>query len=602
MAKRSPHPDALFDAACDGCLTAEDRAALEALCSQSAQSLERYLDSVRWHAELAWQLHPRAPFSVEELKRLATAERWNEQLYAAVAGSPCEASLSPSAARSAAWPSSAARTKRFLLSHPWLLSFATATVTLLVIVATTAYLRMPQRNFAHPPNGTNVEKNGVQPFVATLGDVDDCRWGNAAGEEVPAKAFYRGRRLRSEETLHLLSGLAEIRFRDGAMVVLEGPCAFAPEGPRLGRLERGRLAATINKESAGFTVGTPLGDVVDLGTEFALDVSDGADSIDVVVFSGEVRFDRPAAKGGGYVAGRDEESPSGDSITLDAGHGAVRIAPAKEGEGVVVRPIPSNGGLARLRDHLDPKAVPGPLRDSFHVGDGRAASKYEYVAGPLAGQAPDLGGGMLGAWTAALGDDSRAQVRTEGLRHGDPRYAAASGGSVLLAGSHQIFSRRLRKPVTSATAGTLYLSFLMRLDTVAEAANDFRVFSLRQGAGAEPDRRRFSIGTAHHGGIELRINQSALKENLGAADGNVNLYVAKFTFSAAENGDSVTVWRNPDLNLGADPPGGVSLDGFDLAFDRLALQHGERTNDERSTAFDEVRMGATWGEVTTQAE
>ena len=87
--------------------------------------------------------------------------------------------------------------------------------------------------------------------------------------------------------LRLNRGLAEIRFRSGAAVILQGPVACVLESPSHLSLQRRRISAKASKEAIGFTVRTDQATVVDLGTEFGVS-SEGSGKTDVHVFRGQV--------------------------------------------------------------------------------------------------------------------------------------------------------------------------------------------------------------------------------------------------------------------------------------------------------------------------
>ena len=82
-------------------------------------------------------------------------------------------------------------------------------------------------------------------------------------------------------------GLVQITFESGVEVVIEAPASFEIHRPDLIILNEGRLAANVTPEGVGFTVGTPDAEVVDYGTEFAVEVV-GQHSSEVHVFRGEV--------------------------------------------------------------------------------------------------------------------------------------------------------------------------------------------------------------------------------------------------------------------------------------------------------------------------
>ncbi len=127
------------------------------------------------------------------------------------------------------------------------------------------------------PVGADVASaaSGVARIVA----LHECEWGQRP---------LRGGELLAGDVLDLRSGLAEIRFSSGATVILEGPVHFTCDQANSGTLTHGKLAARIDEPRAkGFTVQTPHASIVDLGTEFAVEVDDDGGA-DVHVFEGTV--------------------------------------------------------------------------------------------------------------------------------------------------------------------------------------------------------------------------------------------------------------------------------------------------------------------------
>ena len=90
--------------------------------------------------------------------------------------------------------------------------------------------------------------------------------------------------------LKLNSGLAQIEFLQGANVVLEGPVEFELSGPNEGSLVLGKLRANVPKVAQGFSIDTPKGKVVDLGTEFGLNVEEDGVT-EIYVYVGKVLFE-----------------------------------------------------------------------------------------------------------------------------------------------------------------------------------------------------------------------------------------------------------------------------------------------------------------------
>ncbi len=145
-----------------------------------------------------------------------------------------------------------------------------AVAALLLITAGLAWiLRGPGRE----------NEDGAGPAVAWLVNAQNCTW---ADDVAPAGNLGRGTVLKVER------GLAEIRFRCGARVVLEGPARLELLSEKSACLLRGKLTARVPGAATGFEVLSPQGKVIDLGTEFGVAVSDHG-ATDVYVFEGMVQ-------------------------------------------------------------------------------------------------------------------------------------------------------------------------------------------------------------------------------------------------------------------------------------------------------------------------
>ncbi len=98
--------------------------------------------------------------------------------------------------------------------------------------------------------------------------------------------FSRGSAVRTG-SYQLDEGLVQITFQSGVELVIEAPASFEIHGPEFMILNEGRLVANVPPEGVGFTVETPDAEVIDHGTEFAIEVV-GERSSEVHVFQGEV--------------------------------------------------------------------------------------------------------------------------------------------------------------------------------------------------------------------------------------------------------------------------------------------------------------------------
>lgn len=117
-------------------------------------------------------------------------------------------------------------------------------------------------------------------IVGVLTRTVDAEWqdNNAAAQA--------GQDLRKGK-FNLRHGLAEIRFDSGASVILEGPARIELISSNSMNVLEGKIVATVVRDAIGFVVNTPQGKVLDLGTEFGIQVDQSGQS-QVHVFAGEV--------------------------------------------------------------------------------------------------------------------------------------------------------------------------------------------------------------------------------------------------------------------------------------------------------------------------
>ncbi len=132
---------------------------------------------------------------------------------------------------------------------------------------------LPQRLFSKPA-----------PF-ATLVEAGGCQW---SGSTLPTLA---GSRL-SSGSLRLKQGRAHVGFDNGAQVFLEGPAVFYLHDANRAHLESGRIMAHVPQQAIGFTIETQTTDIVDLGTEFGVEVTPSG-ATEVQVLEGEVELGAP---------------------------------------------------------------------------------------------------------------------------------------------------------------------------------------------------------------------------------------------------------------------------------------------------------------------
>ena len=89
--------------------------------------------------------------------------------------------------------------------------------------------------------------------------------------------------------LVLPEGAVDLRLPSGVLLECQSPLMARFEHPMRLHLSQGRVDVDVGEEGSGFTVVTPVGEVVDLGTRFAVNASaDG--EVRVAVLSGQVEL------------------------------------------------------------------------------------------------------------------------------------------------------------------------------------------------------------------------------------------------------------------------------------------------------------------------
>lgn len=120
---------------------------------------------------------------------------------------------------------------------------------------------------------------------AVLTGVDGAEWGShpdlAQGDLVPSGE------------VHLRSGVAQLELFSGVTLVIEGDAAFEIHSSMEMSVSRGKLRANVPAPAHGFRIRSSEGEVVDLGTEFAVIITPGKSEVHVI--DGEVEW-HPAGK------------------------------------------------------------------------------------------------------------------------------------------------------------------------------------------------------------------------------------------------------------------------------------------------------------------
>jgi ferric-dicitrate binding protein FerR (iron transport regulator) len=175
-----------------------------------------------------------------------------------------------------------------------------------VAAAVLLFLTLLWRHSAPGERFADQTPEAVDHTVAVLLQAPGAEWENTG---MPAR---KGAPL-PPGWLRLKSGFAQIEFYSGATVILQGPAELRLISRMEAYCARGKLRATVPPQAQGFTIGSPKLDLVDLGTEFGLEV-DAADKTSVHVFQGRVELHEPDTS---RKSGTARELTTGQSGRLD---------------------------------------------------------------------------------------------------------------------------------------------------------------------------------------------------------------------------------------------------------------------------------------------
>jgi hypothetical protein len=108
-------------------------------------------------------------------------------------------------------------------------------------------------------------------------------------------------------------GMAQLEFMQGATAILEGPVKTTLVHDNAMELKLGKLRAHVPRVAVGFSVDLPMGKVIDLGTDFGIEVDDEG-SAEVYVFRGKISYQGIDIEGNEVRA----EVSGGEAIYLDS--------------------------------------------------------------------------------------------------------------------------------------------------------------------------------------------------------------------------------------------------------------------------------------------
>jgi ferric-dicitrate binding protein FerR (iron transport regulator) len=379
--------------------------------------------------------------------------------------------------------------------------------------------------------------------AGTLVFAENCDWSLAEGQRV------------STGSVQLTHGTALIRLDGGTELLLRGKVRLEIVSSGSADLEQGEVWVRAPQVAAGFTLHTPQGPVVDLGTEFHVSV-DAAQTA-VHVLEGTVQ-----AAGKVFEAGK-----------------ALRLEKQSTHE------------ISFQPQRLAEMMVQAPKREKWLVSE-----SFDYLAGDHDPGVLDGGVGWSGAWrlrSSADGENGYTGI-TRTMRVTDEKSLEAPAGKIFRL-------RSLAEPLAMNRDGVRYIS--LRFDEPsANTEQPFQTLSLSFHSSEQ------FIGPQ----ITLRVNQNRralIETGIGSGfasqsvihAGKNRLLVAKvLTREDGEDEISLRVYaegESPGLLEPAEWTVTSRSLRMDAALDLLMLQSSSQT----PRHIDDLRIGETWRSVTTHS-
>jgi len=449
---------------------------------------------------------------------------------------------------------------------------AAVAATVLVQVA----LREPSK-----PTETLVPVAAPASYVATLSQASDVEWGAAT------EAYRTGSRVLAGE-LELRKGVARLAYDGGVELIIEGPARLRLESGTAATLLSGKVVFRADDASTPFTLSTPTSILVDLGTEYAVEV--GPRREEVHVFSGEVqRVAKAAPRETQPQLLAAGEARHYSDASADAGEAAA-IEPEK-----FVRQLPAG-------EPASGDALAGLLAYEGFEYANEAALRDETAAG---------GSGFSGAWGGGFaryvnekqGDRIALNVDESLARAG--ASAASVGGAFDHTGFAKYF-RRLQTPVRLDSDGVYYFSYLLRregppLDPLNDVSLQLRQtdeLTADQQGGTIDRTKRLNFGVDRTNELYMHLERVGRRMPLPLSYGETYLLVTKVAASGAHPDQVFLRVYGPQEPVELQEPANWSASGppieSDLVFDWLEIHINSFT---RQT-IDEIRLGTTWSSVT----
>ncbi|EDY19634.1 LamG domain protein jellyroll fold domain protein [Chthoniobacter flavus Ellin428] len=153
-----------------------------------------------------------------------------------------------------------------------------------IVIGLAAWALWPKASLNSGNNRIAARDEATTSSVAMLSRGVNLEWDKSVGVPALNAPLPPG-------LLRLKSGVAEIEFFQGARLCIEGPAEIRLLSAGAAYCQYGKFSAHVPPPARGFRLSTPKGDIVDLGTDFGLDLNDK--SPELHVFKGEVELHQP---------------------------------------------------------------------------------------------------------------------------------------------------------------------------------------------------------------------------------------------------------------------------------------------------------------------
>jgi FecR protein len=168
-----------------------------------------------------------------------------------------------------------------------------------------------------------VQTNSPSVVAHVSQETQNCEWfvDHTGRGDIPRNE------IRAGETIRITRGQLKLIYDNGTVVTLHSPAIYNVRSSMLARVWLGKLTAKVAKGAEGFTFETPRANVIDLGTEFGIEVNDNG-ATDVVVFKGEVDLNYLNRT---HEGSRQQRLSMGEGVHLDSQGTASRIVSITNG-------------------------------------------------------------------------------------------------------------------------------------------------------------------------------------------------------------------------------------------------------------------------------